>query len=477
MRAWRVQIGGREDRRIAASGTIAPIVKPSGGRLSRSALCWAVFQGARDPWLILVGIYIFMPWFATAVVGDPVRGQSLVANAAKITGWITAATVPILGLVLDRMGRRKPWLVATVGLMVPAVAALWWTIPGGGGLSIATVLTLHIVAGVLFGWSDVLFNAMLLPAAGPAQAHRASGLALALANGVSFLLLAGVLAAFVLPAHPLLGLDPAKGEPQRIVAPIIAVLLVASLLPITLFSHDAPATGVRLVAAVRASLSDLRALLARLPRRRDAGVFLLSRMFYADGLLAIFVFSGIYAGGVLGWGTAELVVMGLTFSLFAAAGGLLGGRLDGRLGPRRALIAEVVLALGALLFLIGLAPGEIGYLPYAGGPVWAGPLFRTLPELLYLASGAVIAVGVASSIASSRTLMTRLVPPDELGAWFGLYGLSGTATAWLGPMLVEAFTRASGSQRVGFAPVAVLLAGGLIGLAFVRGGGRLAEGD
>ena len=439
-----------------------------------------MYQGARDPWLILIGIYIFMPWFATAVVGDPVRGQSLVAQAAKLTGWIVAATVPILGLVLDRMGRRKPWLIVVTGLMVPLVAALWWTIPGGGGpggggLAIATVLALHIAAGVLFGWSDVLFNAMLLPAAGRAHAHRASGLALALANAVSFVLLAGVLAAFVLPAHPLLGLDPATGEPQRVVAPIIAVSLTLALIPITLFSHDAPPTGVRLGAAVRASLSDLRALLARLPRRRDASLFLVSRMLFADGLLAIFVFSGIYAGGVLGWGTAELVIMGLTFSLFAALGGLLGGRLDGRLGPRRALIAEVALALVGLIFLIGLAPGEILYLPYAGEPVWDGPLFRTLPEVLYLASGAVISVGVASSIASSRTLMTRLVPDDELGAWFGLYGLSGTATAWLGPMLVEAFTRASGSQRVGFAPVALLLTGGLIGLLVVRGGGRLED--
>lgn len=293
---------------------------------------------------------------------------------------------------------------------------------------------------------------------------------------VALLMLVGVLAAFVLPAQPLLGLDPTTDEPQRIVAPIAAVSLILALIPITLFAHDAPATGVRLGAAVRASLADGRALLARLPRRRDASVFLISRMLFADGLVAIFVFSGIYAGGVLGWGTTELVAMGLIFSLFAAIGGLLGGRLDGAMGPRRALMAEVALALVALVVLIGVAPDEILYRPYAGGPVWDGPMFTTVPELVYLASGAVISVGVASSIASSRTLMTRLVPADELGAWFGLYGLSGTATAWLGPMLVEAFTATSGSQRVGFAPVALLLGAGLLGLVFVRGGGRLEGG-
>ena len=450
--------------------------------LSASARSWALFQGGRDPWLILIGIYIFIPWFATEFVGDPVRGQALVARAATAVGWVVALTVPLIGLILDRTGRRKPWLLLAAGLMVPTVAALWWARPDGGGLSVEGVLGLHVAASILFGWSDVVFNAMLMPAAGHAQAHRASGLALALANGVSLLLLVTVLALFILPGQvpglpssPLFGLDPARGEPQRAVAWLVAGSITLGLIPLLLFTRDAPATGVRLGAAVRGSLRDLRALLARVSTRRDAAVFLGSRMLFADGLLAIFTFSGIYAAGVLGWGAGELVAMGLLFSLFAAGGGLLAARLDGRLGPRRALGWEVALALAALLFLVGLAPGEVLYLPYAGGPVWDGPVFTTLPELLYLASGSLISVGIASSIASSRTLMTRLVPEDELGAWFGLYGLSGTATAWLGPLLVGWATAAFGSQRAGFAPVVLLLLAGLVGLRFVRGGGPLPE--
>ena len=68
--------------------------------------------------------------------------------------------------------------------------------------------------------------------------------------------------------------------------------------------------------------------------------------------------------------------------------------------------------------------------------------------------------------------MMRLVPEEELGSWFGL---SSTATAWLGPLLVGWSTAAFGSQRAGFAPLAVLLLASLIGLLFVRGGGPLKE--
>jgi len=38
---------------------------------------WAVFEGARNPYVILVTIYIFAPYFSTTIVGDPVKGQGL----------------------------------------------------------------------------------------------------------------------------------------------------------------------------------------------------------------------------------------------------------------------------------------------------------------------------------------------------------------------------------------------------------------
>ncbi|RYZ56735.1 MAG: MFS transporter, partial [Proteobacteria bacterium] len=60
--------------------------------------------------------------------------------------------------------------------------------------------------------------------------------------------------------------------------------------------------------------------------------------------------------------------------------------------------------------------------------------------------------------------------PDQTGAFFGVYALSGVATAWLAPGLVSLVTRLTHSQQWGFASIVVLLGVGLAGLAFVRGG-------
>ena len=53
---------------------------------------------------------------------------------------------------------------------------------------------------------------------------------------------------------------------------------------------------------------------------------------------------------------------------------------------------------------------------------------------------------------------------------FGLYALSGRATAFLAPGLIALFTDLTQSQRLGIMPVAVLLLIGLVLLVWVRPG-------
>ena len=38
---------------------------------------WALFEWARNPYVLLITIYLFSPYFTRSVVGDPVQGQAL----------------------------------------------------------------------------------------------------------------------------------------------------------------------------------------------------------------------------------------------------------------------------------------------------------------------------------------------------------------------------------------------------------------
>jgi UMF1 family MFS transporter len=447
-----------------------------------AARAWALAQATRDPYVTLIGIYIFVPYFVSRVIGDPVAGQAFVAAADKWGGWIVLATAPLLGAMVDRLGPRKPWLAFVTAAMVVIIAALWFTPPGGaGGLPLSTVFAIVAAMAVLISWHDMLHNALLVPAAGMAGVARASGLGLAGANAITVVMLVTILFAFVLPGvvdwpwlprRPLFGLDPALGEPDRITAPIVAAVMAVGILPLLRLVPDLPRSGLRVTEALRAGAGDLARLVGDARGHRNPLLFLVARMIYTDGLTAILIFSGLFAAGVMRWGTLELLGYGIMLSVAAVIGGLAAGRLDNRVGPKRAIQGELVMLIILQTMFLGMAHDRIVYVPVTPVPLWNGPIFRTLPELVFLVIAMGLAICVVSAYASSRTMLTRVAPPEKMGVFFGLYALSGTATMWLGPLLIEHATRAGGSQAWGMAPIVGMLAAGLALLAPVKDGSR-----
>jgi UMF1 family MFS transporter len=454
-------------------------------KLNRGGVAWSVFEGGRDPYVILITIYIFMPYVASTMVGDPVRGQELISRFQQYAGWTAALTAPFLGASMDKLGPRKGWLAFCVLGMIPAITALWWAKPDRTGLSVIATMTMAYVANVLFAWTEVLHNSMLVGAAGLKSAHRASGLALSLGNAASVVALAFTAWAFALPgkvdwawvpAQPLFGLDPAQHEPERVVALMAAALLALGSIPLFLFTPDAPKTGVSIPRALASGAGELWRMLRTVGHYKDAVTYLAARMLFYDGMNGVLFFFGVLAAGVMKWGPLELLVSGIVLSIIAVIGGYVGRWMDGTLGPKVALQIEIFMTILGLTALLGMGPDRILYFwsydSAAHGPLWGGPMFKTLPSLIFMLIGFNNAIFITGQYASARTALTRLTPPKQTGAFFGVYALSGAATAWLSPLLVNLGTRLTHSQQGGFATIILLLAVGLGGLFFVRGGGR-----
>ena len=71
-------------------------------------------------------------------------------------------------------------------------------------------------------------------------------------------------------------------------------------------------------------------------------------------------------------------------------------------------------------------------------------------------------------LASSRTMLARIVPPNMAGEFFGLYTLTGKATAFIAPFAIGIATNIFQSQRAGFSIVLVFLLVGFIMMFFVK---------
>lgn len=452
-------------------------------RLSRGALSWILHQGSRDPYVILVTIYVFAPYFSRVLVGDPVKGQAVVADISTVYGIITALTAPLLGASIERYGPRKPFMAMILAIMLPILLALWFATPGG--LSVGVVGAALITLGVAYNLGDVLNNSLLSRAAEPGQEPVLSGLGYAVANGLSVSLLIFVMWAFVLPGQvpwsfvpdaPLFGLSQADNEPSRLAGPLSAAVMLLGAIPFFLWTRDAARTGVSMLASLKEGVRLIIDTFANLKGHAEAAKFLAVRMFYCDGMTAMIIFGGLFAAGLMGWGELEMLAYGISLSIFGVLGGLIAPVLDRTLGPRRAVQVEIAGCILMLLGMIGTSRETILFFwPWSASahpPVWNGPLFQTLPELVYLGCGLMIAVFVTAQYASSRTLLVRLAPPDRIAAFFGLFSLSGTATVWLGSLLVALATKIFQAQVAGFIPIMALMLVGLIGLSTVKGGGR-----
>lgn len=440
---------------------------------------WAVFEWARNPYVILVTIYIFAPYFSTTVVGDPVKGQGLLGYTNAISGFLIALLAPFLGAIADKSGRRKPWVMVFVAVMVPAIFMLWFAEKAGGGIGIYPTLALIVLVAVMFEFSAVFHNAMLPTIAPVSKVGSISGLALALGNVGGLLLMVFVLYAFALPGSvdwffipetPLFGLDQSLEEHNRIVGPLTAIWLLVFAVPMFLFTPDGQQQAGSVSRAVKEGLSEVIATIRAVSHYRNVALFLVARMIFNDGLVGILIFSGVYAAGIFSWDTISLLIFGIVTSLSAAIGAIVGGKIDDRFGSRSALLIAVGGTAILLVVGVSLQPDSIFYLidVTPGEALWSFPYFQTLPEMLYFLNTQFFGMFITVGFASARTMMARISPPELVTQFFGLYALSGTATAFLAPLLVGIFTDAFDSQRAGLASLIGLLALGFVLMLFVK---------
>ena len=455
-----------EARPLSLAGT--PAAKPLG------YYSWTMCQCARDPLYIMVIIYIFFPYFSNVVVGDPVRGQTLIGYLNAAAGAFMALTIPFMGAIADKIGRRKPWIAASHIVLAVTAVLLWWILPAGEGLGIGVGFVLLLVLLIAFGYSEVFHNAML-PSVTPAdKAGLVSGLAFSAGNMSAIVLLVFVLFAFAmpgtqdwafLPAAPLLGIDQAAHEHDRVVGPLGGFWLVLATLPVLLFTPDGIRSADPVIENIRQGLADVVNTLRQVSHYSNVAIYLVARMFFNDGMAGVLVFNGVYASGTFGWDTTTMLLLGLVTSASAMVGAWLGGLLDDHLGSIRTLKISIAMTTLILLALVSMGPGTVLFVVDVGTvPLWPLPYFQTPAELIYFLTFQVFALFFVTALSASRTLMAKLSPPSMATQFFGLYSLSGTVTAFLAPLMVATATAWFQSQRAGFASLIILM---LIGAAML----------
>ncbi|WP_120634753.1 MFS transporter [Ruegeria sp. EL01] len=440
---------------------------------------WWFFDWASQPYHTLLVTFVFGPYFAgvaaeffvnSGLDGDAAdaRAQTVWANCMTIIGLIIAFGAPLMGAMADVSGRRMPWIFAFSVMYAVGSAALWYTLPDGSNMWL--MLSAFGLGFVGAEYALIFINSQLPDLGDDSEVGEISGSGFAFGYFGGLISLAIMLALFVEQANgktligmdPMFGLNAAEREGTRFVGPFTAGWFVLFMVPYFLWVRDDPEPDKK--GSIGEALRLLGHSISALRHRVSLASYLGSSMLYRDALNGLYTFGGVYARLVLEWDLIKIGVFGIVSVLAAAVFAWIGGKLDKKYGPKPVIIVAIWVLIFVCATVVMMDRTQIYgiALPEGSG----------LPDLVFFGCGVLIG-GMGGILQSaSRSMMVRHTDPKAPVESFGLYGLSGRATAFAAPLLIGIATTATGSARLGVSPIVLLFILGLVLMRWVR-----PEGD
>ncbi|HEY2954068.1 MAG TPA: MFS transporter [Candidatus Eisenbacteria bacterium] len=421
------------------------------GRSSAQVRAWCLYDWANSAFATTITAAVLPPFFAAAATRSmPAHLATARWGYASALAMLFAAVLgPVVGSAADRLGRRKPLLLACVliGSLATIAMAL---VPGQEWRGL---LAAFGVAFIAFATGNVLYDSLLPAVAAPGEMHRVSARGFAYGYFGGGLLLAINLAWILFPRR--FGLADAEAASRLSFASVAVWWLLFSIplfrrVPEPRREQEAAPARPGALALLRGVVETARGL----PRHPERFRFLVAFWLYSDGIGTVIKMATVY-GTEAGIGRADLIGALLMVQILAAPASLAFGRLARPLGPQRAV--------------------ALGLAGYVGVTVLG--FFLSKP-IHFWALAALVAMVQGGTQALSRSMFASLVPRRQMGELFGFYSVSEKMAGVVGPLAFGLVAQWSGAGR--FAVLTLLpffVAGGwlLLTVDLERGARRAME--
>lgn len=393
---------------------------------------YALFDLANSPYTIIVITFLFGPYFAKHIVGDPQVGAAYWQWTSGICGISIAIFGSLLGASSDNIKNgRKIFFIASTLLCI-FFTALFWNSEPSKNFIIYTLL-IFFLSNFFYEISQMFYHSLLSSFSSKEERGYVSGLGYAFGFIGILPLLIFVIVFFLKPESSFLNLNKEKFEHIRIIAFIVSIWFVTFSIPIFFGLKETNFNETK----TESIFVTLKTILWD-NKLTDTAKFLIARMFYADGLVVLVTGGGVYAVGVHNYSFKELVILSVVGNLIAGIFSFWGGFLNDKYGSKK-VISFSILGLMFGVFCMVLTQNKIQFFV-------AAMLVATI-------------VGPLQS--ASRVLMSNIIPEENKGSGFGLFTFAGRSTAFIGPLLVGTVTYFV-SQRVGLLAVLPLFIVGFV---------------
>ncbi len=407
---------------------------------SKRIFSWACFDFANSAFGTLVLTFIYNTYFTKVVARDENVGTLQWGNTVAIASIVIAIFSPMLGAAADAFGWKKRFMATSIAVACLATASLYFPVKGDVLLALF-LFGLALVATEL----SIVFNNAFLPEIAPKEAHgKVSGQAFALGYVGGLICLLIALVGFVPDqGDPWFGLSRENSQNVRATNVLVAIWFAVFSIPILWLVKEAkpPKQGQSPASVIRSSFKRLNDTFHHLRTYRQLFWLLVARLFYNDGLVAIFSFGGIYATVEFGFTFQDLMVFGIVLNVCSGVGAMAFSFIEDRIGSRITILITLYCLIGASATAIFIES-----------------------KAAFWGCAVVIGLFIGPNQSASRAYLSRLTPPEKTNEFFGFFAFSGKATAFLGPVLYGQLTGLFDSQRVGMMTVPALF---LIGLVFM----------
>ncbi|MFZ0833126.1 MAG: MFS transporter [Mycobacterium sp.] len=419
-------------------------------------LAWALWDCGSTGLNAVVVTFVFNVYL-TGTVGAGLQGAtspaSWLGRALAVGGVLVALLAPVVGVWVDAPQRRRRtlgWLTAGLVLLTSGMSLIRDD-PG----YLWAGLVLLALAAAFSDLASVPYNAMLRQLATPATSGRISGIGWSAGYVGSMVLLLLVYVGFIAgdgTTTGLLSIPKADGQNVRAAMLLTAAWMAVFALPVLIApppAHDLYATRpakTGVLGAYRKLWSDIT---AEWHRDRNVVYYLMASAVFRDGLMGVFTFGGVLAAAVYGLSPADVLLFGVTANVVAAAGAVVGGLLDDRIGSKAVILGSLasMIVLGATLMTLSGAAA-------------------------FWVFGLLLCLFVGPTNSSARTLLLRMTAHGKEGVVFGLYTTTGRAVIFLAPLMFSTFVDVFGADRAGMGGLLVVLAAGFVAMLLVRAPAR-----
>ncbi len=405
----------------------------------RAIFSWSLYDWANSAFATTV-MAGFFPVFFGILCGDQVDDATVTFRLGlvnSLASLVVAIIAPILGAVADSCGGRKRFLAGFACLGAICAAGLYY-VPGDGWLLAGWLFG---IASIGFAGGNIFYDSLIVSVAPENKRDFVSNLGYSMGYlGGGLLFLVNV----VMTLKPeLFGFANADLAVRISFWSVGAWWLLFSI-PILLFVREPSVRKPVSIQVIRQGLKDIRETFSELRVHKQAFTFLIAYWLYIDGVDTI-VRMAVDYGKSLGFETGALITA-LLITQFVGFPAALGyAWLGQKIGARKGIfIAVGVYALVSLL----------------AGFMTTEKHFYVLAIVVGLVQGGVQAL--------SRSMYSRLIPPDKSSQFFGFYNMLGKFAAVLGPLLMALVAAVTGDTRISIMSLFLLFAGGAYMLTKVQ---------